>query len=1438
MKVTIDDPVPLVRRFCPAFQSDDDSETHEVRALLGYPNSKTWQEIDTGYRSVILAEAGAGKTFEMRARARYVEEQGNPSFFIRIEDIVDAFEDSFEVGCAESFTQWLDSQDEAWFYLDSVDEARIGNPTTFEKAIRRFSTKIRNAQLRAHVCISSRPYAWRAKSDRDLVRRHLPFKKPQTERSGENLESSERDESSADALEVLVLQPLEEDDIRKFADHRSAPDIDRLIRELERTNLTELAVRPFDLEVILDKWKADVELGSRTELLRHSVERRLDEPDPDRALRQPLNPGKARSGARALAAAVVLTDETGIRVPDGGRAGTGIDPQAVLADWEPGEVQNLLAKPVFDDVTYGAVSFRNRVVRELLAAEWFGVLLQRGHSRHEVETLFFREQYGAEFVSPRLRVVLPWLILDDPEIRNRVLSAHPEIAVEGGDPARLPLPKRRKILADIVDRIACGEDDGDAGDNHAIARIAQPDLAAETSALIDRHANNDDAIFFLGRLVWQGDMSECVPPMVDLASDPARGVFARIAAAQAVMTCGTDAQKSALWNRVRITQELPRRLLAELVQDAEADAATVPLLLESIERLSPYKRFQATGLTQALHGYIERLPLPSNGSSEQPLPMLVAGLDALLRRPPFNQDGQCHVSAKFSWLLGPAIHAVERLVSARSKAAMCEPGIAILLNAPSARQWHDPVIDDFKDGLGDLVPAWPELNDRLFWEDVNVARIRLEDERKRLDDDWPVQWPEHYWHFGPGSFDRILEWLDSRPLEDDRLVALSLAFRVYRQAEKPAGWLERLRASATDDSSLRTRLNGLLNLPVSEEDSEWKRREEERQRRLERQNQEEQQQRLDWIAHLKAAPNHIRNPPGLQPGEASMDQWWLLREIEGDGSRTDRAQGANWRSLIEEFGEDVAVAYRDAAMDHWRHCEPGLGSEGANTSSISGSVIFAMVGLEIEAAEADSFPEHLDASEMRLALRYAVWELNGFPAWLESMHRARPEAVMEAIETELFWELAHTEPGQPMHYILHDLAVYAPWLHGPLVGALVTWLQANDPPSDDLMSHILRILKGGCSNPAELAALAEVKATQGHASEHRPYWYAIWVDADPDTGIEAVANWLATLERKEGSRAAQLFITALMGSRHDMGGGLGFENFLTPRHLKRLYVLMHKQIRTSEDINRVGSGVYSPELRDNAQDARNKLFQLLSDIPGKETYVALTELIEDHPDPNHRPWMARRAYDRAKADGDLEPWTAEQVHEFSSNLTTTPATLRQLFDLTVARVTDLKNWLEQGNDSHYRTWQRAEDENEVRNLVAGSLNQKWGNPFTTAQEPELANSQRMDISLQNTNVPLPIPIELKLLDKRWSGPKLCERLQNQLAGDYLREGDERYGLMLLVWQGTKPGRRWQIDGKRVGVSGLRNALKRHWSAISNSFPNIAAVEVVLIDLTQRALRSR
>ena len=390
-RMIIDKPVPLVRRFSPVPRSDDASDEQDILAVLGYLEFKSWPEIDKQYRSVIVAEAGAGKTFEMLARAKYVEKRGDSAFFIRIEDIEAGFEHAFEVGSAESFEHWLGSQGDAWFYLDSADEARLDNPRTFEKAVRRFSARIKDAQLRAHICISSRPYAWRPKSDRQLIEQYLPFKKHQAEPTGENAEASERDERSDSALEIYVLHPLEEDDIRLFAKHRSVPELDQLIDELERLNLMALAERPFDLEGILGKWTSDRTLDGRSELLRHNIEIRIKEFDTDRASQQPLNLGKAREGARQLAAAVILTGEAGIRVPDNTHERVGINAETVLADWEPGDVQTLLERAIFNDVIYGAVRFRHREVRELLAAEWFRDLLQKGNARHAIEALIFRE---------------------------------------------------------------------------------------------------------------------------------------------------------------------------------------------------------------------------------------------------------------------------------------------------------------------------------------------------------------------------------------------------------------------------------------------------------------------------------------------------------------------------------------------------------------------------------------------------------------------------------------------------------------------------------------------------------------------------------------------------------------------------------------------------------------------------------------------------------------------------------------------------------------------------------------------------------------------------------------------------------------------------------------------------------------------------------------
>ena len=143
----------------------------------------------------------------------------------------------------------------------------------------------------------------------------------------------------------------------------------------------------------------------------------------------------------------------------------------------------------------------------------------------------------------------------------------------------------------------------------------------------------------------------------------------------------------------------------------------------------------------------------------------------------------------------------------------------------------------------------------------------------------------------------------------------------------------------------------------------------------------------------------------------------------------------------------------------------------------------------------DGFPGHLDTSEVRLALRYIVFELNGFPKWLESMYRVWPNEVLDAVMTELLWELENTDPDEPMHYILHDLAVYAPWLHGALAGPLLCWIRSHDLPSDDALDYSLRILRAGEVDPPELAVVAKSKAID-QSSDQRAYWYAMWVDVE------------------------------------------------------------------------------------------------------------------------------------------------------------------------------------------------------------------------------------------------------------------------------------------------------------------------------------------------------
>ena len=133
-----------------------DEESYDTRIAFGLSTPSTWEDLFTQRRVIILAEAGAGKTEEIGAATKRLRTQGKAAFFLRLEHLGSGFEDAFEIGDSNEFDKWSASDQSGWFFLDSVDEARLTGPKKFEEAIRKFATRLGDTRQRAHVYITSR----------------------------------------------------------------------------------------------------------------------------------------------------------------------------------------------------------------------------------------------------------------------------------------------------------------------------------------------------------------------------------------------------------------------------------------------------------------------------------------------------------------------------------------------------------------------------------------------------------------------------------------------------------------------------------------------------------------------------------------------------------------------------------------------------------------------------------------------------------------------------------------------------------------------------------------------------------------------------------------------------------------------------------------------------------------------------------------------------------------------------------------------------------------------------------------------------------------------------------------------------------------------------------------------------------------------------------
>jgi|CXWL01.1.fsa_nt_gi hypothetical protein len=1399
----------------------------------------SWEDLLKGFRTVILSEAGTGKTEEIRQTAKRLRAAGARAFFLRLEHIPHDFEDAFEIGTFDEFEQWLSSTDEVWLLLDSVDEARLRNPGDFERAVRKLGRRIQAANMRAHIVLTGRTSAWRAKTDLDLCGTHLPIV-PQTTRvsapeplkephllgdsNGQSFgtEVSEQKETPS-GFRIVALDDLSTSQIEAFARARGVTDIKAFLDEIERADAESFTTRPQDLEELVEFWTKERRIGTRLELMRNSVQRRLEERDQNHRETYPLAAARAREGARLLAAASVLCRESTIQVPDGSHNNKGIAVQSVLSDWNDRDQRTLLSRPIFDEAIYGTIRFHHRSVREFLAAEWLAGLLERSASRRAVEALLFRIQYGIEVIVPTMRPVLPWLAIRDERIRERILRVAPEALFEGGDPSAMPLATRKTILAEVCKELAAGTSGQSALDYSAVQRFASPDLAEDIRALLKQYISNAELVNFLIRMVWLGRLASLKDEVKTLALAPSTPQYARISAIRALRSVATNEDLDDLRQSfVKEASPLRRDWLSEIVVASTPSVETAAWLLAALAKVKAKERYRVDSLTDAVVSFAETAPLGI-------VPALVQGLNQLLDEPPFIDRGFCEVSEKHSWLIKAASAAAERLMRERRPESLGSDTLGILHKFKAIRDW-DNELRDTKAEFGKLVSQWPELNRAAFWYDVWKTRQadRLVKKGIRLTNYWQASGLGAPWKFDDDDFDYVTDSIPTLANQDDKLVALTLAFDIYAKGNRSPFWINRLHELVKGNVELEERLDLLLNPPVSEyehEEKQWKKRASARAK-------QEQDNREKSKAFILSHVELVRAPHLKEPTDISQAQWYLHERLREGSGNSNRWTIGRWRELIPDFSEEVAQAYREGVTNYWRKYRPVLRSEGALSNSTPIMVIFGLAGLDIEAAETPEWPVKLSKDEVLLACRYAAHELNGFPPWFPKLFEAHPGIVGEFLLSEMKQEVTSEKPDTESHYLLSDIISSGQWAWEQLAPDLHKLLQEHEVINAFNLGKLLTIVQGSTSvTDHDLALLAEQKAKSAEIIELAAIWYAVWVGVKPESAIPAVAGHLSSLSiAKEQTEFAMTFVTRLSAGRRS-GTTEGRQAYVTPKHLKELFLLMHTYIREGEDINRTGSGVYTPGLRDEAQDARDALFNQLKKIPGKEAFVALDEIAKQHPNAQSRPWLVSYAKTKAEQDADLTAWSSAQVRDFHEHLNRTPTNHRELADLAIMRFLDLKDDLENGDDSVAKVLLLVKEEPEMRNFLAHELREKALGRYTINQEEELADDKRPDLRFHGTGFDAPVPAELKLANK-WTGPKLFERLENQLSGDYLRDNRSSRGILALV--NLSPSKCWQLPSSDlVDFDGLVQALQNHWKSIANKHSHVEDIAIIGIDLMKR-----
>lgn len=1403
--ILVTDFIDLDRRFHPLTNKElGDAELLASFGDSDFDFNKSWKDLLKCPRVVLLAEAGAGKTVEMTRAAQRLAEEGKHAFFLPLESLDrDEVRVVFTPDENERFDSWMAHPDApAWFFLDSVDELKLGRGT-LDGALRRLSSVIQKRRLhRARFVISCRLTDWRRSGDGSTVRKRLPLpKKTRTVRSlssdeafmapltGDRLTTNSVADDSEDAADrnlprVFAMLPLSDGRIRRFAERIGRlDDSSAFLAEVERRNAWSFARRPQDLEWLVRSWRTSARLATWERLHHENIVAKLADSS-DRPDAGVLTAKRAMQGAERLALALTLVRTGVIQSPDRaldmGRADGALDPAKILDDWTPEERQALLRRALFDPATYGRVRFHHRTVREYLAARQLEHLHDNGMTTRELFRRLFANKHGFDVVLPSMREIAAWLALRDSAVRNKLIKREPETLLSHGDPESLDVDARRRLLRTFATRYGKGGHRGLDIPIESVRRIADPDLAPTIRECWALGRANDEVRALLIETIQQGRIKECADLTKAVAKDEAEREFHRVIAIRALAACRRDIDlreiADDLMNR---PQAWPDRVVHGAAPQLYPNILATGRLIALMKRTPEPPNTVGGGFQWAAREIAETVQLDSKDATE-----LRDELTQLIRCGCKCKEDGDEFFKKFNYLTPALAILCQRQLSDVSPDL--DPGPDLIESCVTAWRFggnnSDPHIHSAP--ARELRSSFQEssrLRELAFWAEVNfVSRATPGSSR------WHHHNASYQGLIGslqPADWGWLMKSLVANCHPDRRRTALHALLDIWQRGGRVESDLISIREKLDGDIDLCRILNERSEPPTEPRETEWDSESGAQEALHDGEEKERTRKWKEWRDELISSPDeHFAGDRRMQTVHIIFR--WLLGSVKDSFSRNVW----NRKELSKAFNSDIVARVEKALGEYWRATKPATWAtrpESEKNTTPRGAVL-GLMGVLAE-AEKPKWVAALSPDEAERAAAYATLELNEFPSFLADLTESRPNPVEKAIGGEVSAQLGaggrHDHLPELNKLARADNALKR-LLAPRLLREITSWRsEVTEDEQSNWAEHLDQVLSilnesGDAVNRGDVARECADRYRDDSSGHLALSWLRGLARFDP---VEATETLKATLvdpdDADSRERAVEIF-----GSLFESRDPVTFN--LDPPEVRAgvfrdLTKLAHAFIRPEEDRHHEGEGFYTPDAREDARNARHNLLSRLYGIPGSETCRALISLAGEPEFSSDADYLKSQARRRAAADAEGPSHTEEEVIALCENHETPPADRDGAFDVMMDRLEDIEGELANGDFSDRELVQSAKREDLVQKTLAMRLQTRAKGLYRVTREEEVVEGKHPDIRLLFSGSNQKTVIEVKIAEK-YSTRQLEDALHRQLAG-YLRGTDCKAGCLLLVY---------------------------------------------------------